>query len=402
MNTHLLPVNGFKTAGISAGIKKGTTKKDMMLVFSDTPAVAAAVFTKNLAAAAPVHLSKAHMNSDFHQAVLVNSGNANACTGDSGHADAVQLTRAVAEQLGINPNAVLNASTGIIGIPLPMDVMVDSLPKLVSELSTGSMDDAAEAILTTDTFPKKASVTITLGGKPVTLSGFSKGSGMIHPNMATMLGFVLTDASISKPLLQKALSEATEISFNQVSVDGDTSTNDCVFVLANGTAGNEEICSDTSDYAVFAKALKEVCIQLAMLIAKDGEGATKLVEVNVTGAASDAAARALSKAVVASSLVKAALFGNDANWGRIVCALGYAGVDTDLSKASVSMKSAGGSLTVFKSGRGLVFDEDLALKVLKQPEVNIAIVLEDGTGSGTAWGCDLSYEYVKINGDYRS
>jgi len=274
--------------------------------------------------------------------------------------------------------------------------------RLVETLGDSSSMDAPEAIMTTDTFPKTAYRTITLDGKSVTLSGFSKGSGMIHPNMGTMLGFIMTDAVIEKPLLQQALTEATVKSFNQVSVDGDTSTNDCAIVMANGMAGNTTISEAGDAYALFSQALTELCIDLAKQIAKDGEGATKMLEARVSGAADDNSARILSKSVIGSSLVKAAFFGNDANWGRIVCALGYAGVPVDLSKAAVTLVSDGGSLPVYSAGAGIVFDEDLALKVLQVPTVVIQIDLQDGSGSAIAWGCDLTYDYVKINGDYRS
>ncbi len=395
-------VKGFKTSGIFSGIKKDSSKKDLMLIFSEVPAAAAAVFTLNLAAAAPIAISKSHLASGTHQAVIVNSGNANACTGDQGLRSSIETTEIVSNSLNISPDSVLVASTGIIGVQLPMEPIRDRMTDLIDSLEDSSSMNAPEAIMTTDTFPKTATREIMLGGKPITLSGFSKGSGMIHPNMATMLGFIMTDASIEKALLQKALSDATVISFNQVSVDGDTSTNDCVIVLANGAAENPAITEIGPDYSIFSDALKALCIDLSKLIAKDGEGATKLLESRVTGACDDKTAQILSKSVISSSLVKAAFFGNDANWGRIVCALGYAGVPVDLSKASVTLMSDGGIIPVFTEGVGIVFDEDLALKVLMCDTVIIQIELKDGTGSGTAWGCDLTYDYVKINGDYRS
>lgn len=398
----LKSVKGFKSAGIAAGIKKDAAKKDLMLIYSEVPAVSAGVFTLNLAAAAPVTLSKQRLQHECHQAIVVNSGNANACTGSVGLANAEAITAQTAELLGISADAVLNASTGIIGVQLPMDPFRENLPVLVKALEDTASMNAAEAIMTTDTFPKTASKEVTVDGKTIVLTGFAKGSGMIHPNMATMLGFIMTDAAISKSMLQKALSEATVVSFNQVSVDGDTSTNDCTFVMANGMAENAVIDQPGHDYAVFSQALTDLCIELAKLIAKDGEGATKLLESRVTGAADDRTAQILSKAVISSSLVKAAFFGNDANWGRIVCAMGYAGVQTDLTKGTVTLSSEGGALTVYDQGAGIVFDEDLALKILKCPEVTILIQLKDGNGTGVAWGCDLTYDYVKINGDYRS
>lgn len=397
-----LRVGGFKTAGIAAGIKKDATKKDLMLIYSETPAVCAGVFTLNLASAAPVVLSKSRMSSENHQAIIVNSGNANACTGEEGYRNAVRITKLAADALQIAPDAVLNASTGIIGVQLPMAPFEDNIEKLVGSLGESSSPNAPEAILTTDTFPKAVSKQIDLNGTTVTLSGFAKGSGMIHPNMATMLGFIMTDAAIEKDLLQTALSKATTVSFNQVSVDGDTSTNDCTFVMANGTAGNKKIVEADGNFELFYSALAELCIELAKLIARDGEGATKMLEVCVSGASDDIAARKLAKSVIGSSLVKAAFFGNDANWGRIVCALGYAGVAINLEKTVVTLKSAGGSVKVFENGAGIVFDEELALKVLKEGTVVTDITLQDGNGIGTAWGCDLTYDYVKINGDYRS
>lgn len=398
----LIAVQGFKSAGIAAGIKKDATKKDLMLLYSEVPAVAAGVFTLNLAAAAPVVLSKERLGNAEHRAIIVNSGNANACTGQEGFENAQTVTALAASALGIDPAAVLTASTGIIGVQLPMTPFKNTISALAEALGDTAEPDAAEAIMTTDTFPKTAAIQVSIGGKTVTLSGFAKGSGMIHPNMGTMLGFIMTDAAIEKTLLQEALQQATALSFNQVSVDGDTSTNDCAFVLANGLAENPAIAVKNDDYHAFAAALTALCIELAMLIAKDGEGATKLLEARVTGASSDAAARVLAKSVIGSSLVKAAFFGNDANWGRIVCALGYAGVQTDLSAADVTLVSAGGSIKVYEKGAGLVFDEALALQVLNCDKVVTEIVLQDGSGSGVAWGCDLTYDYVKINGDYRS
>lgn len=395
-------VKGFKTSGIYSGIKKDPGKKDLMLVYSEVPAVAAGVFTLNLAAAAPVTLSKQRLAYEKHQAILVNSGNANACTGALGMQNAIDATALIAAALSIPAEAVLTASTGIIGVQLPMEPFQRSTSLLIEALEESSSMNAPEAIMTTDTFPKTAFREVVIGGKTVTLSGFSKGSGMIHPNMGTMLGFIMTDAVIEKALLQQALAAAADKSFNQVSVDGDTSTNDCAFVMANGLAENPAIASVGEDYSVFTQALTELCIDLAKLIAKDGEGATKMLEARVNGAIDEKSARILSKSVIGSSLVKAAFFGNDANWGRIVCALGYAGVPVDLMKASVTLVSEGGSLPVYKDGAGIVFDEDLALKVLKHPTVIIQIDLQDGAGAAVAWGCDLTYEYVKINGDYRS
>lgn len=395
-------VRGFKTSGVYSGIKKDPSKKDLMLIYSEVPAVAAGVFTLNLAAAAPVILSKERLGQDFHRAILVNSGNANACTGELGLANAAEATALAAKALSIHPETVLTASTGIIGVQLPMSPFKRNMSTLVSSLTDPASMDAPEAIMTTDTFPKTCSRTILLGGKSVTLSGFAKGSGMIHPNMGTMLGFIMTDAAIDKTLLQKSLTAATVVSFNQVSVDGDTSTNDCLFVLANGMAENGKIATADDDYFLFSETLAEVCIDLAKQIAKDGEGATKMLEARVSGAVDDVGARILAKSVIGSSLVKAAFFGNDANWGRIVCALGYAGVSVDLLEATVTLVSEGGSLLVYDRGAGVVFDEDLALKVLKCPVVIIQITLKDGPGNGVAWGCDLTYDYVKINGDYRS
>lgn len=402
MTNTFIPVHGFKAFGMHAGIKKKETPKDLMVIYSEVPAVSGNVFTQNVACAAPVLVSKSNAVHQNTQAIVVNSGNANACTGQEGLTNAELMTTLVAEKLSIQPYEVIVASTGIIGVQLPIECIEKGIPECISQLSPEGFDSAAEAIKTTDTFDKKCSVKFELSGKEMTISGMAKGSGMIHPNMATMLGFFITDVHISKALLQNAVSEAASISFNMISVDGDTSTNDMVSVLANGTAENAIIDSENEDYHIFKKALVELMIQLAKMIAKDGEGATKLLEVNLTGASSTEVAVKCAKSVIASSLVKAAFFGNDANWGRIVCAMGYSGASFDINKVDVAFESEGGSLEVFNQGKGLVFDEDLALKVLKQNMVKINIDMNEGHSQAQAWGCDLTYEYVKINGEYRS
>jgi glutamate N-acetyltransferase/amino-acid N-acetyltransferase len=395
-------IKGFKACGIHGGIKKNSSKKDLMVLYSELPAVSGSVFTQNVACAAPILVSKSNSKSEYTQAVIVNSGNANACTGNEGITNANLMTKTVASELSINENEVIVASTGIIGLQLPIDNILKNIPTCVEQLSDDGFNSAAEAILTTDTFEKKASITFDISGEAVTISGMAKGSGMIHPNMATMLGFFITDVNITKTLLQEAVSESASKSFNMISVDGDTSTNDMVTVLANGSSGH--VISDKSDddFTTFKSALTLLMIHLAKMIAKDGEGATKLLEVNLTGAASDEVAIACSKAVVSSSLVKAAFFGKDANWGRIVCAMGYSGVNFDINKVDVAFKSDGGLVEVFSKGKGLVFDEKIALDVLEESTIEILINMNDGNSKAQAWGCDLTYEYVKINGEYRS
>lgn len=397
-----LPVDGFKASAVNCGIKKGTLKKDLCLITTDLPAAAAGVFTRNSVKAAPVLLSMKQIKGGSMRAILANSGNANACTGEEGLADAQAMTEEAAKALGIDPKEILTASTGIIGVPLPMDRILPKIGPLAEGLDETGFSLASEAIMTTDTFKKEISVDFMLGGKKIVISGMAKGSGMIHPDMGTMLTFILTDAAIEEEWLQKALSECVDTSFNMISVDGDTSTNDMALILANGKAGNPAIVGEGTDYYIFKEALKIVCTELAMLIAKDGEGATKLIEVDLTGALNQNEANRLAKAVISSSLVKAAFFGNDANWGRILCAMGYSGGKFSADKLDILFEGGGRQVAVVEGGKGLAFDEEAALAILKNETVRILLRLKDGNSGAKAWGCDLSYDYVKINGDYRS
>ena len=395
---------GYTTAGTRAGIKKGKTNKDMAMIFSEKPAVTAGTFTKNLVKAAPVLWDKKVTDAGVAQAVVVNTGIANACTGQAGYENAAETAKLAGEALNISSDTVLVASTGVIGFTLPMDVIADGVKKLSGMLKSDvqSAQDAAEAILTTDTHPKQIAYETTIGGKTVTFGAMCKGSGMIHPNMGTMLGFIMTDAAISKNLLDKALKGSIEDTFNMVSVDGDTSTNDTVLVMANGMAGNPEITEENEDYEAFKEALLAVNTYLAKQIAGDGEGASRLFEVQVKHAKDKQTAKVLAKSVINSPLVKAAMCGADANWGRVLCALGYAGVDFDPKKVDVSFISNVGEINVCRDGGDVGFDEAKAKSILLKDEVIIDVDMKCGSEEATAWGCDLSYEYVRINGDYRS
>ena len=395
---------GFQAAGLYAGIKKGH-KKDMAMIFSEAPCRAAGVFTTNVVKAAPVKWDyKVVHESEFAQAVVVNSGVANACTGEEGYACCRETAGEAGKLLGIPEDAVLVASTGVIGAQLPMDTIKAGVGMLVPALGSGREDAAlaAEAIMTTDTKPKEVAVELSIGGKTVRMAGMCKGSGMIHPNMATMLCFVVTDAAISRPLLQKALSDDVVDTFNMISVDGDTSTNDSVLLLANGLAGNPEITEENEDYARFCEGLRLVMTELSKKIAGDGEGATCLFEVTVKGAATKEDARILAKSVVTSSLTKAAIFGHDANWGRILCALGYSGVMFDPEQVDIWFESSAGTLKIVENGVSTGYSEEEATKILSQEEVTAICDIKAGDASATAWGCDLSFDYVKINADYRS
>ena len=395
---------GFQAAGLAAGIKKGNTK-DMALVYSEKPCVAAGTFTTNVVKAAPVKWDQ-HIVYDAPtaQAIVCNSGVANACTGEEGYGYCKETAKIAAESLQIPEDSVLVASTGVIGKQLPMDLLGAGIKNLVPLLShtreAGKL--AAQSIMTTDTVSKEVAVTMEIGGKTVTLGGMCKGSGMIHPNMCTMLGFLTTDVAISKELLQKALSTVVKDTYNMVSVDGDTSTNDTVLLLANGAAGNDELTEENEDYQTFLDALLYVNTCLAKKIAGDGEGASKLLECIVTGAKSDSEAKNSAKSVICSSLLKAAMFGADANWGRVLCALGYSGEDLNVNKIDVGFKSEKGEIIVCKNGAGVDFSEEKAKEILLEKEIKILVDLNEGEYSATAWGCDLTYDYVKINGDYRS
>ena len=392
---------GFLAAGVHCGILKNKQKKDLALIYSLSEANAAAVYTKNLVKGAPIEVTRENIADGRARAVICNSGNANTCNAD-GPQVAREMCALAAEALNISAGDVIVASTGVIGQRLDITPIAAAMDGLCKALSDNGSNDAAEAIMTTDTRLKEIAVSFTAGGKECRIGGIAKGSGMIHPNMATMLVFLTTDCAVSSGMLKKALSEDVEDSFNMISVDGDTSTNDMVCILANGTAGNKEITAEDSDYRAFAAALAEVTRFLCRAIAKDGEGATKLIECAVTGAPDNAAAKAAAKSVVCSSLVKAAMFGSDANWGRVLCALGYSGAVTDLSAAAVEFVSAAGSVLVCRNGAGVDFSEEAAKKILSEDEITISVSLGNGPGAATAWGCDLSYEYVRINGDYRT
>ncbi len=392
---------GFTASGIHCGIRKNRTKKDLALIYSAVPAAAAAVYTTNLVKGAPLTVTKAHLHNGQAQAVICNSGNANTCNAD-GIEIAEAMSDAVAQELGIAADDIVVASTGVIGQPLNLDPIRAGIPALVAGLSADGDDAAAEGIMTTDTVKKSVAVEFTVGGKVCRIGGIAKGSGMIHPNMATMLVFITTDAAIAPAMLQKALSGDIADTFNMVSVDGDTSTNDMVTVLANGLAGNAPITEEGEDFATFMKALNTVTVGLCRMIAGDGEGATKLLECSVTGAADIPTAKTVAKSVICSSLLKAAMFGADANWGRVLCAIGYSGAAVDVSRVDVSFRSAKGTIDVCKNGAGIPFSEEIAKEILLEREIDILIELHSGTAAATAWGCDLTYDYVKINGDYRT
>lgn len=392
---------GYKASGVHCGIRKQTTKKDLALIVSDKKASAAAVYTQNLVKGAPIAVTKANIKDGKAMAVICNSGNANTCNAN-GIEIAEQMCELTEKYAGISKNDVVVASTGVIGQPLDIEPIASKMEDLVSELSYNGSSNAAAAIMTTDTVKKETAVSFEIGGVECRIGGIAKGSGMIHPNMATMLVFVTSDVAISPELLQKALSEDVQTSFNMISVDGDTSTNDMVTVFANGMAGNKEITEEGEDFEAFKKALNTVTVYLCRKIAGDGEGASKLLECKVTGAKTDKAAKGSAKSVICSSLLKAAMFGADANWGRVLCALGYSGEDLDVDKIDVRFKSCKGEILVCKDGSGVDFSEEKAKEILLEKEIEILVDLNDGEYSATAWGCDLTYDYVKINGDYRS
>ena len=395
---------GFEAAGAEAQVKY-QNRKDMAMVFSRTPCRAAGVFTSNVVKAAPVVWDREIVeNASAVHAVVVNSGIANACTGEQGREYCRQTAFAAAEALGIPETSVLVASTGVIGMQLPMDRITAGVKALAGTLSdtVDAGREAAEAIMTTDTHSKQVAVTIELSGKTVTIGGMAKGSGMIHPNMCTILGFVTTDAAISKELLQEALRADVVDTFNMISVDGDTSTNDTLLVLANGCAGNEEITEKNEDYRTFYEALHEVNMTLAKMLAGDGEGATALFECRVIHADTKENARTLAKSVICSSLTKAAIFGHDANWGRILCALGYSGVRFDPEAIELFIESKAGRILIYQSGSAADYSEEEATRILSCPAVTALVDMKMGEEEATAWGCDLSYDYVKINADYRS
>ena len=392
---------GFTAGGVHCGIRKNRSKKDLALIFSEVPASAAAVYTTNLVKGAPLLVTQQHLADGTAQAVICNSGNANTCNAN-GIEIAEQMSDLTAKTLGIDPTDVVVASTGVIGLPMTIDPIAGGMEALKASLSETGSADAAEGIMTTDTRLKEVAVEFALGGRTCHIGGIAKGSGMIHPNMATMLVFITTDAAIAPDMLQKALSTDIADTFNMVSVDGDTSTNDMVTVLANGMAGNAPITAAGEDFTAFMKALNTVTVHLCRRIAGDGEGATKLLECQVTGAADVPTAKTVAKSVICSSLLKAAMFGADANWGRVLCAIGYSGANVDVNKIDVSFASKAGEIAVCKNGAGVDFSEEKAKEILTEEEIDILISLNSGKSSATAWGCDLTYDYVKINGDYRT
>lgn len=392
---------GFTANGIHCGIRKSKDKKDLALIFCEKECDTAAVYTQNLVCGAPITITKNNISDGKARAVVCNSGIANTCNAD-GIEKAEGMCEITANALGISKSDIIVASTGVIGQPLDLEPVKNGIGELVSGLNKNGSDSAANAIMTTDTVKKEFACEFTLGGKPCHIGAISKGSGMIHPNMATMLAFITTDANISSEMLKTSLLEVVADSFNMLSVDGDTSTNDTVAILASGLCENERITDKNDDYRTFTLALSSICEKLVKLMAKDGEGATKLVECVVTGASDVKTAKTCAKAVICSSLVKAAMFGSDANWGRILCALGYSGVDIDVHRVDVKFSSDGGEIEVCKDGSGIDFSEELAKKVLSCDEVYILVDLKSGASCATAYGCDLTYGYVKINGDYRT
>ena len=392
---------GFTASGVHCGVRKNRTKRDISLIFSEKICSAAAVYTTNLVKGAPLIVTKKHLTDGKAQAVICNSGNANTCNAN-GIEIAEKMSELLANELSINANDVVVASTGVIGQPLSIEPIANGIPMLKKELSFDGSKNAAEGIMTTDTKLKEIAVEFKIGGKTCHMGGIAKGSGMIHPNMATMLVFITTDVAISSTMLQKALSSDIANTFNMISIDGDTSTNDMVAVLANGLAENAEITEDSEDFKEFMKALNTVTVHLCRMIAADGEGATKLLECLVSGANDEKTAKTVAKSVICSSLLKAAMFGADANWGRVLCAIGYSGAEVDVLKVDVSFSSKKGEIAVCKNGAGVDFSEEKAKEILLEDEIEILVGLNSGDASATAWGCDLTYDYVKINGDYRT
>lgn len=392
---------GFVAGGIHCGIRKNKAKPDLAMIYSETPCNAAAVYTTNLVKGAPILVTKKNLADGKAKAVICNSGNANTCNAD-GAEKAEKMCRIAAEVLGIEPQDVIVASTGVIGQVLPIEPIENAAQALKDSLSPDGSSAAAAAIMTTDTIPKEVAVQTVIGGKTVKLGGISKGSGMIHPNMATMLCFLTTDCAISTAMLDRAIHKVTGNTFNMISIDGDTSTNDTFAVLANGVAGNPEIVEENEDYAAFTEALEAVCRELSKLMAGDGEGATKLLVCSVDGAEDEETAKTVAKSVICSTLFKAAMFGADANWGRVLCAIGYSGAAVDVEKIDVSFRSVKGQVDVCRNGAGIEFSEEKASEVLGEKEITILVSLHMGGESAEAYGCDLTYDYVKINGDYRT
>lgn len=401
----VVAAKGFKTAGINVGIKPNNTKRDMAMIFSSSPCVTAATFTTNQVKAAPVKWDyKVVHECESSQAVVINTGIANACTGEEGYGYCEEMARQTGEVLGIVGDSVLVASTGVIGQQLPMEKIKEGIEKLAPVLSDNKEEaiHAAEAIMTTDTVPKQVAVEIEVGGKTAYIGGMCKGAGMIHPNMATMLCFITTDVNIDKALMQEALSDIVKNTFNMISVDGDTSTNDTVLVLANGLCGNSKITAKNEDYKTFYEALNYIMEELSKKIAGDGEGATCLFEVKVVNARSVEQAKVLAKSIVTSNLTKAAIFGHDANWGRILCAMGYSNARFNPDVVDIYFESEEGNVKIVENGRATDYSEEFATKVLSAKKVTAIADIKQGAESATAWGCDLTFDYVKINADYRS
>lgn len=393
---------GFTAAGVCASVKPSNkTKRDVALIYCEKKCTAAAVYTKNLVKSSAILVTQNHLADGYAQAVIVNSGNANTCNAD-GVEKAEKMCSLAADALGVDSNDVIVASTGVIGQILPIEPIEKGVAMMKGNLSKEGGTDAAEAIMTTDTVKKEMAMEMTLGGKTVTVGGIAKGSGMIHINMGTMLSFVTTDVAISSEMLYEALKEAVEDSYNMVSVDGDTSTNDTLAIMASGLAGNPEITEKNQDYRDFVDGITEAFKQLAKKLAGDGEGATKLLICTVTGAKTKKDAVMVSKSVICSSLLKAAMFGADANWGRVLCAVGYSGADVDVTKVDVDFKSVKGEIAVCRNGAGIEFSEEKAKEILLEKEIEILVNVGDGEGKAQAYGCDLTYDYVKINGDYRT
>lgn len=404
INGGVCAAQGFQAAGIHVGVKTHAEwKKDVALIVSDVDCAAAAVFTKNVVKAAPIRVDLQHLADGKARAVIANSGNANACA-PQGEENAKRMCAAAAKVIGCAPEDVVVSSTGVIGQRINVEAIEAGIPDLYAALerSDAASDAAGHAIMTTDLVKKEAAVETTVGGKTVRMGGIAKGSGMIHPNMGTMLCFLTTDCAISPEMIKTALLETVNVSFHRISVDGDTSTNDTCCVLANGLAGNAPITAKGPDYDAFLTALQALCKELAKKMASDGEGARHLITCTVSGAKSEESAEVISKSVISSTLTKAAIFGADANWGRVLCAMGYSGEDFDPDQVSVHFASAAGSVQVCAKGRGLDFDEELAKKILTEHDVEINIALEEGGASCTCWGCDITYDYIKINGDYRT
>ena len=392
---------GFTAGGVHCGIRKNKDKKDLSLILSEVPASCAAVYTTNLVQGAPILVDKRHLSDGIAQAIICNSGNANTCNAD-GIQVAEQMSQLTAQQLKIRKEDVVVASTGVIGQPLDITPIAEGMPSLAAALSKDGYKDATEGIMTTDTVPKIVAVECEIGGKTCRIGGIAKGSGMIHPNMATMLVFITSDVAIAPEMLQKALSGDIQSTFNMLSIDGDTSTNDTVVVMANGLAGNAVITEEGEDFTAFMQALNTVNVALCRMIAGDGEGATKLLECKLDGAADLKNARIAAKSVICSSLLKAAMFGADANWGRVMCAIGYSGADVDITKIDVAFRSKAGTIVVCQQGAGVPFSEEKAKEILLENEIEILVSCHAGDACATAWGCDLTYDYVKINGDYRT